>query len=66
MIVTCPVGQVKRAGGNIRLVGCRFRTSRIREGIGRAIGEVEQDEEALRTAQTLGQNTAWLLKKMSA
>ena len=35
-------------------------------GIGRAKGEVEQDEEALRTMQTLGQNMAWLLKKINA
>jgi len=35
-------------------------------GIGRAIGEVEQDEEGLKTMQTLGQNIAWLLKKISA
>jgi multimeric flavodoxin WrbA len=35
-------------------------------GIGRNKGEVEQDEEALRTMQTLGQNMAWLLKKLHA
>jgi multimeric flavodoxin WrbA len=35
-------------------------------GLGRAIGEVEHDEEALRTMQTLGQNLAWLLKKINA
>jgi multimeric flavodoxin WrbA len=35
-------------------------------GLGRAIGEVEHDEEALRTMQTLGQNLAWLLKKIHA
>ncbi len=34
--------------------------------LGRAIGEVEQDEEGLRTMQTLGQNMAWLLKKLHA
>ncbi len=34
-------------------------------GIGRAIGEVEQDEEGLKTMQTLGQNMAWLLKKIN-
>ena len=34
-------------------------------GIGRAKGEVEQDEEALRTMEALGQNMAWLLKKIS-
>jgi len=33
-------------------------------GIGRAIGDVEQDEEGLETMQTLGQNMAWLLKKI--
>lgn len=32
-------------------------------GFGLAIGEVEQDEEALKTMQTLAQNMAWLLKK---
>lgn len=33
-------------------------------GIGRAKGEVEQDEEGMETMQTLGQNMAWLLKKI--
>jgi multimeric flavodoxin WrbA len=32
-------------------------------GIGRNIGEVEKDEEGLRTMKVLGQNMAWLLKK---
>ena len=32
-------------------------------GIGRAIGDVEQDEEGLETMRTLGRNMAWLLKK---
>ncbi len=35
-------------------------------GIGRAKGEVEQDEEGLRTMEALGQNMAWLLKKINA
>jgi multimeric flavodoxin WrbA len=35
-------------------------------GIGRAKGEVEQDEEGLRTMQTLAQNIAWLLRKINA
>jgi multimeric flavodoxin WrbA len=35
-------------------------------GLGRAKGEVEQDEEGLKTMQTLGQNIAWLLKKINA
>jgi len=34
--------------------------------LGRAKGEVEQDEEGLKTMQTLGQNIAWLLKKLNA
>jgi multimeric flavodoxin WrbA len=32
-------------------------------GIGRAKGEVEQDEEGLETMRDLGKNMAWLLKK---
>lgn len=30
-------------------------------GIGRQIGDVEQDEEGMKTMTTLGQNMAWLL-----
>ncbi len=30
-------------------------------GIGRAKGEVEQDEEGIQTMQVLGQNMAWLM-----
>ncbi len=33
-------------------------------GIGREIGDVEKDEEGIRTMKTLGQNMAWLLKKI--
>jgi multimeric flavodoxin WrbA len=33
-------------------------------GIGRAIGDVEQDEEGLETMRTLGRNMAWLLRKI--
>lgn len=33
-------------------------------GIGRAKGDVEQDEEGLQTMETLGRNMAWLLKKL--
>jgi multimeric flavodoxin WrbA len=32
---------------------------------GRVKGEVEQDEEALRTMEALGQNMAWLLKRIN-
>jgi multimeric flavodoxin WrbA len=34
-------------------------------GIGREKGEVEQDAEGLRTMQILGENMAWLLKKLA-
>jgi multimeric flavodoxin WrbA len=33
-------------------------------GIGRDIGAVEQDEEGLLTMRVLGQNMAWLMKKL--
>jgi multimeric flavodoxin WrbA len=35
-------------------------------GIGLAEGDVEKDEEGIRTMETLGQNMAWLLKKLNA
>jgi multimeric flavodoxin WrbA len=35
-------------------------------GIGRNKGEVESDEEGLQTMKTLGQNMAWLLKRLHA
>jgi multimeric flavodoxin WrbA len=35
-------------------------------GIGRDIGEVEKDEEGIKTMQVLGQNMAWLLKKINS
>lgn len=34
-------------------------------GIGRAVGEVEQDEEGLQTMRVLGRNMAWLLKQIT-
>ena len=34
-------------------------------GIGRDPGEVEKDEEGIRTMKTLGRNMAWLLKKVA-
>jgi multimeric flavodoxin WrbA len=33
-------------------------------GIGREIGDVERDEEGIQTMKVLGQNMAWLLKKI--
>jgi multimeric flavodoxin WrbA len=33
--------------------------------LGRAKGDVERDEEGLETMQTLGQNIAWLIKKLA-
>ncbi|MFZ2498467.1 MAG: flavodoxin family protein [Methanosarcina sp.] len=35
-------------------------------GIGLSEGEVEKDEEGIRTMEVLGQNMAWLLKKLNA
>jgi multimeric flavodoxin WrbA len=35
-------------------------------GIGRLVGEVEKDEEGLGTMKVLGQNMAWVLKKLNA
>lgn len=34
-------------------------------GMGLAEGDVEKDEEGIQTMQTLGQNMAWLLKKLN-
>ncbi|MFA5515589.1 MAG: flavodoxin family protein [Desulfuromonadales bacterium] len=34
-------------------------------GIGREIGEVEKDEEGMQTMRVLGENMAWLLKKIN-
>lgn len=33
-------------------------------GTGRVIGDVKQDEEGLETMRVLGQNMAWLLRKI--
>jgi multimeric flavodoxin WrbA len=33
-------------------------------GIGRDKGDVERDEEGIRTMEVLGENMAWLLKKL--
>jgi len=35
-------------------------------GFGRNIGEVEKDEEGIKTMQILGKNMAWLMKKIKA
>ena len=35
-------------------------------GIDRDIGEVENDEEGMKTFKVLGENMAWLLKKLKA
>jgi multimeric flavodoxin WrbA len=34
-------------------------------GVGRQIGEVENDEEGLQTMKALGENMAWLLKRIA-
>jgi hypothetical protein len=33
-------------------------------GIGRNVGEVDHDEEGIKTMADLGQNMAWLLKRL--
>jgi multimeric flavodoxin WrbA len=33
-------------------------------GVGREIGDVEQDEEGLETMRTPGRNMAWLMKRL--
>lgn len=35
-------------------------------GIGRDVGDVEGDEEGIKTMEVLGRNMAWLLKKLAA
>ena len=35
-------------------------------GFGREKGDVEKDEEAIQIMKTLGENMAWLLKKLKA
>jgi hypothetical protein len=35
-------------------------------GIGRNIGEVEKDEEGIGIMRDLGENMAWLMKKINA
>ena len=35
-------------------------------GVGREIGEVDKDDEAIQTMKQLGQNMAWVLKKLHA
>lgn len=34
-------------------------------GIGREVGEVQDDEEGMKTMETLGTNMAWLMKKLN-
>jgi multimeric flavodoxin WrbA len=34
-------------------------------GMGREIGDVNKDDEGLRNMQNLGENMAWLLKKIA-
>jgi multimeric flavodoxin WrbA len=34
-------------------------------GLGLAEGDVERDQEGMRTAKVLGQNMAWLMKKIN-
>lgn len=35
------------------------------QGVGKDIGDIQDDEEGIQTMKTLGQNMAWLLKKLA-
>ncbi|MEI9475866.1 MAG: flavodoxin family protein [Deltaproteobacteria bacterium] len=72
--VGAPVVAVRRAGANIVYSNLNFffgiqemvvpGSSYWNHGIGRDIGDVLKDEEGLTTMKTLGQNMAWVLKKL--
>ena len=72
--VGAAVVAVRRAGANIVYSNLNFffgiqemvvpGSSYWNHGIGRDIGDVLKDEEGLATMTTLGQNMAWVLKKL--
>ena len=72
--VGAPVVAVRRAGANVVYSNLNFffgiqemivpGSSYWNHGIGRDIGDVLKDEEGLATMTILGQNMAWLLKKL--
>ncbi|OGP54570.1 MAG: FMN reductase [Deltaproteobacteria bacterium RBG_13_52_11b] len=73
--VGAAVVAVRRAGANIVYSNLNFffgiqemvvpGSSYWNLGIGRDIGDVLKDEEGLATMKTLGQNMAWVLKKLN-
>jgi multimeric flavodoxin WrbA len=66
---------VRRAGSNFALASLNYLflitemiipgSSYWNVGMGRMPGEVLNDEEGIATMKTLGQNMAWLLKKLA-
>ena len=51
--------ELVQLGGNLVPGSCYWNM-----GIGREKGEVEKDEEGIKTMRVLGENMAWLLKKV--
>jgi multimeric flavodoxin WrbA len=66
--VGAAVVAVRRAGAILTFdaINNFFLISQIIIGIGRNKGDVEADEEALKTMHNLGQNMAWLIKKLKS
>ena len=56
-------GSARKDGNTAILLNYALAELR-KEGIGRDIGDVEADAEGVQTMKTLGQNMAWLLKKL--
>jgi multimeric flavodoxin WrbA len=74
--VGAPVVAMRRAGATIVYSDLNFffgihemviaTSSYWNLGVGKTPGEVLKDEEGMKTMETLGQNMAWLLKKLYA
>ena len=73
--VGCAVVAVRRAGSNFTYAAINFffgikqmiipTSSYWNMTLARAEGEVQQDEEGIKTFTTLGENMAWLLQKVN-
>ena len=74
--VGAPVVVMRRAGATFAFAAINFffliqemiipGSDYWNAGIGRAPGDIQNDEEGLATFKTLGRNMAWLLKKLNA
>jgi multimeric flavodoxin WrbA len=74
--VGAAVVAVRRAGSthafttmnNFFLIGQMIipRSSYWNMGFGLQIGDVEKDDEGIKTMRTLGQNTAWVMKALDS